>query len=148
MTPKLIKTEAEYREALARLGDIFLSEAGTPEGDEAELLAILVEHYEEKVHPIPQATPLAMIRFRMDQQSLSPADLVPFIGSLSRVNSVLEGKLALTLPMVKRLAPALKLPVHLLLSPSEGTGKSIQALPVKRNETKPESKAKAPSPAV
>lgn len=70
MNPKLIKTEADYEAALVRLDSIFEAEAGTPEGDEAELLTTLIELYEEKAHPMGMPTPLEAIQFRMEQQGL------------------------------------------------------------------------------
>ena len=58
MKPKIIKTEAEYEQALARLDAIFDAEPGTPEGDEAELLTALIEMYEEQVYPIDLPSPV------------------------------------------------------------------------------------------
>lgn len=113
--PRLIKTEAEYREAIARLEQISLAEPDTPEGDEAELLTVLTEHYEEKNPSIPPASQAAVLRFCMDQQELSKMDLVPYIGSVHKVNEVLEGKRPLSLSMIQKLAPALHISHHLLL---------------------------------
>ena len=77
MKPKLIKTEADYRTALARIEAIFDAKPGTPEGDELDLLATLVELYEEKAFPIGLPSPVDAIKFRMEQQGLKAKDLVP-----------------------------------------------------------------------
>lgn len=114
MKPKIIKTEAEYAQALARLDVIFDAEPETPEGDEAELLTALIEMYEERVHPMGMPTPLEAIQFRMEQQGLRAKDLIPYIGSASKVSEVLSGKRALSLSMIRNLVK-LGIPAEVLL---------------------------------
>ena len=70
MRPKLIKNEADYKIALARIEAIFDAKPGDPEGAELDLLSTLVEMYEEKTFPISLPDPLAAIQFRMEQQGL------------------------------------------------------------------------------
>jgi len=70
MTPKIIKTDDEHAAALARIDEIFAATPGTPEGDELELLCLLVEKYEETAFPIDLPDPVSAIRFRMEQQGL------------------------------------------------------------------------------
>lgn len=115
MKPKLIKTEADYEEALARIEEIFDANPGTPEGDELELLVTLVELYEEKVYPVELPDPVSAIRFRMEQQGLKAKDLVPYIGSASKVSEVLSGKRPLSLTMIRNLVNGLGIPAEVLL---------------------------------
>ena len=115
MTPKLIKTEADHAAALARLEEIFEAEPGTPEGDEAELLTTLIELFEEKSYPIDLPEPLEAIRFRMEQLGHKPKDLVPFIGSASKVSEVLAGRRGLSLSMIRNLSEGLGIPAGVLL---------------------------------
>ncbi len=115
MTMKLIKSEDDYTRALARLDELMDVEAGSLEGDELELLVTLIELYEEKVHPIELPDPLEAIRFRMDQSGLRQQDLVPFLGSRSRVSEVLNGKRPLTLKMIRALHNGLNIPAEVLL---------------------------------
>ncbi len=68
---KIIKTEAEHKAALARIEKIFETKPGAPEGDEFELLAALVEQYEEVATPIGWPDLVAALRFRLDQQKLN-----------------------------------------------------------------------------
>lgn len=119
MTPKLIKTEADHAAALARLEEIFEAELGTPEGDEAELLTALVELYEEKNFPIDPPEPLEAIRFRMEQQGLKRKDLVPFIGSESKVSEILSGSRGLSLNMIRNLSEGLAIPAGVLLGKAD-----------------------------
>ena len=77
MKVKVIKTESEYEAALARIEKLIDARRNTPQGDELELLSLLVHDYEERLYPIAKPDPVAAIRFRMEQQGLEPKDLVP-----------------------------------------------------------------------
>jgi HTH-type transcriptional regulator/antitoxin HigA len=115
MKPKVIKTEAEYGAVLARIEQLMDAKRNTPQGDELELLSLLVHDYEEKVFPIAKPDPIEAIRFRMEQQGLRPTDLVPFLGSRSRVSEVLSGRRNLTLKMIRALVRGLGIPAEVLL---------------------------------
>jgi HTH-type transcriptional regulator / antitoxin HigA len=115
MKPKLIKIKADYEAALVRIDEIFNSKPGTPEGDELDLLVTLVELYEEKVYPVDLPDPISAIRFRMDQQGLKAKDLVPYIGSASKVSEVLSGKRSLSLTMIRNLVNEFGIPADVLL---------------------------------
>ena len=115
MRPKVIKTHAEYEAALARLDELLGAVPGTVEGDEFELWVTLVEIYEEKHFPIDLPDPISAIRFRMEQAGLRQVDLVPYIGSRSRVSEVLNGKRKLSLSMIRRLHEGLGIPAEVLL---------------------------------
>ena len=115
MKPKIIKTEAEHAEAMARVEEIFDAKPGTPEGDELELLTMLVEQYENEAFPIDLPDPVAAIRFRMEQQGLKNKDVVRFFGSASKVSEVLSGQRSLSLTMIRNLADGLKIPAEVLI---------------------------------
>lgn len=110
-----IKTEEEYQEALNRLDRLFHSQPGTPEGDEAESLALLIENYESIHYPIEAPDPVEAIKIRMEELNLKQADLIGAFGSRSRTSEVLNRKRKLTLEMVRRLSPVLHLPTDLLI---------------------------------
>ena len=115
MHPKVIKTEEEYESALGRIEELMDAEAETPEGDELELLGTLVEVYEEKHYPITLPDPIDAIRFRMEQAGLKQQDLVPYLGSPSKVSEVLSGKRTLSLKMIRALHTGLGIPAEALL---------------------------------
>ena len=115
MYPKILKTEAEYDSALARVAELMSAKLGTPEGDALELWSFLVEDYEDREYPIPLPDPVSAIRFRMEQQGLKYADLIPYIGSKSKVSEVLNGKRPLSLTMIRRLHEGLGIPADVLL---------------------------------
>jgi HTH-type transcriptional regulator/antitoxin HigA len=119
MKPKLIKTEKEYQAALKRIEKLMDAKPQTHHGDELELLATLVELYEREHEPIPPPKPLEAIRFRMEQEGLKPKDLIPFIGSRSRVSEVLSGRRPLTLKMIRNLRRGLGIPAESLLGGME-----------------------------
>jgi len=115
MKPKVIKSEKDYEATMARVEEIFDAKPGTAKGDELELLLLLVEKYEEKVFPIGLPDPITAIRFRMEQQKLKPKDLVPYIGSKSKVSEVLSGQRELSLTMIRKLVTGLGIPSEVLL---------------------------------
>ena len=110
-----IRTEEEYNAALARIDEIFHAEIGTPEGEELDALADLVELYEDKHYPMEMPDPISAIEFRMDQAGLTPRDLIPYIGSRAKVSEVLAGKRDLTMSMARALHKHLGIPADVLL---------------------------------
>ena len=116
MTIKPIRNERDLRAAFKRLDVIFQAAAGTPEAEEMEILTTLIEAFENKHYPVSPPDPVEAIKFRMEQQGLSPADLRPYIGASGRVSEVLNRKRPLSLRMVKRLHDGLRIPYESLLA--------------------------------
>lgn len=119
---KIIKTEEEYDAAIQRLHSLLdLSpEPGSREGDEIELLTLLLGNYEERtVEPFQAVSAVEAIRFRMEQLDLRQQDLVPYLGAASRVSEVLSGKRSLTVPMIRALHERLGIPIKALLGTEE-----------------------------
>ena len=110
-----IRTKRDYERALRRIETLMDADPGTDEGDELEVLATLVEVYEEKHFPVGAADPVEAILFRMDQQGLERKDLEPFIGSRHRVSEVLNRKRGLSLDMIRRLHAGLGIPLQVLV---------------------------------
>src|SRR5215470_20184155 len=117
---RAIRSEADYEAALARIDDLMDAESGTPEGEELDVLTDLVELYEAKHVPMGFPNPLGAIRFRMEQSGLSPRDLIPFMGSRSKVSEVLSGKRPLTMQMARALHANLGIPADVLLQQPGG----------------------------
>ena len=116
MTIKPVRTDADLKLASKRLEKIFQAQEGTPQAEEMEVLVTLIEAYENKHYPIQAADPVEAIKFRMEQQGLTPRDLEPFIGPSGRVSEVLNHKRPLSLRMVKRLHDGLRIPYESLLA--------------------------------
>ncbi|MBE0660859.1 MAG: helix-turn-helix domain-containing protein [Bacteroidales bacterium] len=116
MNIKLLKTEKDYENALERLDQIFDAPENTPEGDEAELLSILIEKYEDEYYPIEAPDPIEAIKFRMEQMGMSNKDLAEIIGYKSRVSEIFSGKRKLTLAMIRNLHHKLKIPYESLMA--------------------------------
>ena len=114
---KPIRTEADYERSLSRLEALMDAEVGTSAGDELDVLASLIERYEDEQFPIVAPTPLAAIRFRMEQQNLTPRDLAPYIGSRARVSEVLSGTRPLSIDMIRALSQHLGIPADVLIRP-------------------------------
>lgn len=114
---KLIKTEKEYEAALEeveRLIDID-PKLGTNNYDKLELLSHLISEYEDEYYPIDLPDPIEAIKFRMDQQNLTQKDLIPYIGSASKVSELLNKKRPLSLNMIRALHKGLGIPAEVLL---------------------------------
>jgi HTH-type transcriptional regulator/antitoxin HigA len=116
MRTKIIKTEKEYEQTLKRFEELFDSIPGTDEGDEAELLALLIEKYEDEHFPIDPPNPLEAIKFRMEQMNLKQKDLASILGYKSRVSEIFSKKRKLNLRMIRELHKKLKIPYEALLN--------------------------------
>ena len=116
-----LRTEKEYERALARVSELMNRLPERAEGmngsEEAEFkrLVALIERYEDEHYPIGDPSPIGAIEFRMDQEGLSPRDLVPMIGSPTQVDEVLSGKRAITPAMARALHARLGIPLEVLL---------------------------------
>ncbi len=115
MEIKAIKTEQDYNQALKRLEIIFHAEIDSLEGDEAEVLSILIEKYEEKHYPIAMPDPIEAIKFKMEQMGMKQKDLAEIVGFTSRVSEILNRKRKLTLSMIRKLNTALHIPTEVLV---------------------------------
>ena len=110
-----IRSEEDYKAACARILELMDAEADTPEGDELDVLADLVEHYEDKHYLIGMPSVISAIEFRMDQAGLTRRDLIPFIGSRQKVSEILTGKRDITMSMARALHKHLGIPADVLL---------------------------------
>lgn len=115
MNIKPIRSDADLQSAFHRLQEIFQAEECTPQADEMEILATLIEAYENRHYPINPPDPVDAIKFRMEQQGLTPRDLEQYIGPSGRVSEVLNRKRPLSLHMIK-LHDGLHIPYESLLS--------------------------------
>lgn len=116
MNIKAIKTEEDYNSALNRLEQIFHALVNSPEGDEAEILTILIEKYEEEHYPIDAPDPIEAIKFRMEQMNMNKTELAQILGYKSRVSEIFSRKRKLTLSMIRNLHEKLKIPYESLLA--------------------------------
>lgn len=115
MTLKPIKTEEDYNQVLERLSQIFDAKPNTKEGDELEILGILVEKYENENFPIELPDPIEAIKFRMEQLNYSQNDLAEVIGLKSRASEILNKKRKLSLEMIRKLSEKLHIPSEVLI---------------------------------
>ncbi len=115
MTIKTIKTKKDYQNALKRLELIFDSKIGSTEGDELEILGILIEKYENEHFPIGFPDPIEAIKFRMEQMGYNQTDLAKVVGLKSRASEILNKKRKLTLEMIRLLHVSLNIPTEVLV---------------------------------
>ncbi|MCP4123898.1 MAG: transcriptional regulator [Bacteroidetes bacterium] len=115
MNLKPIKTEKDYNKALNRLEEIFDAELESKDGDELELLSILIEKYEEENYAIDLPDPIEAIKFRMEQLGINQKELSNIVGYKSRVSEILNRKRKLTLKMIRNLKDKLSIPSDVLI---------------------------------
>lgn len=115
MNIKPIKSKRDYNIALERLEIIFEAKKGTAEGDELEILSMLIENYEMKNFEISNPDPIEAIKFRMEQLGYDQGDLAKIVGLKSRASEILNKKRKLTLGMIRKLQSALHIPAEILV---------------------------------
>lgn len=116
MKLKPIKSENDYRSALKRLEVIFDAPLDSQEGDEAEILSLLIENYENEHYPIMPPDPIEAIKIRMEELNLRQKDLVGIIGGKSRVSEILNRKKKLTVDMIRELERILQISASVLVN--------------------------------
>ncbi len=115
MNIKPIRTKKDYEQALARLEVIFDSKKGTDEGDELEILGMLIENYENENFPVGFPDPVEAIKFRMEQLGYNQTDLANVVGLKSRASEILNRKRKLSLEMIRQLHDKLNIPTEVLI---------------------------------
>jgi len=110
-----IRTEADYEAALTDIERLFDAAPNTPAGDRLEVLATLVEAYEEQHYSIPAPDPIEAIQYYMESRGLCRRDLEPYLGSRARVAEVLNRKRPLSLEMIRRLHIGLGIEAEILI---------------------------------
>lgn len=116
MEIKPIKTEKDYDKALERLELVFDAAPDSKEGDEAEILSLLIENFENKHYPIEAPDPIEAIKIRMEEMNLKQKDLIGVIGGKSRVSEILNKKKKLTVEMIRELERILHISASVLVN--------------------------------
>ena len=117
MEIKPIRTNADHERALLEIQRLWGAKEGTADGDRLDVLATLVDAYEQKHFPIDAPEPIEAIRFRLEQQGLDERALVGVIGGRSRVYEVMQRKRPLSLDMIRRLHERFGIPAEVLIRP-------------------------------
>ena len=115
MEISIIKNEKQYKTYLDRMNEIFHAAEGTAEGEELDLLALVLEKYEDEHYPIEAPDPIEAIRFMMDQMGLDDNDLGKILNSRSRASEILNKKRKLSIAHIRKLTEYLKIPADVLI---------------------------------
>lgn len=114
-----IRTKANYEAALKEIERLWGARFGTPPGDRLDILATLIEAYEDEHYPMDPPDPIEAIKFRMEQQGLTRKDLEGILGTRTRVAEVLNGRRGLSINMIRRLHDKLGIPAEVLIRPTK-----------------------------
>ena len=115
MNIKPIKTEQDYQDAIKRLEVVFDAAPNTPDGDELEIIGILIDNFEKTHFPVDLPDPIEAIKFRMEQLDYSIQDLAQIIGLKSRVGDILNKKRKLSINVIRKLHNLLQIPTDVLV---------------------------------
>jgi len=113
---KEIKTEEEYDKAMERFDKIFEAKKGTPEGEELDLLADLIEKYDKEHYPIPPSIPIEALKFAIENLNIKQKDLIDVFGNRKRLSEMLSGKRKVTHDMIRKLHKKLNIPAETLIA--------------------------------
>lgn len=116
MDIKPIRTKRDYLRALRRIDELWGAAEGTAAGDELDVLATLVDAYENDHFPIEPPDAVSAIRFRLEEMGLKQSDLAEIVGGRNRASEIMRGKRRLTVRMIKSLHEKLKIPVETLIN--------------------------------
>ena len=121
-----VRTDAEHEAALREIEALWGAAEGSVEGDRLDVIATLVEAYEDQRWPLDEIDPVEAIEAAMAYEGRTRADLGRLIGA-SRATEVLQRKRALTLPMIRKIASKWHVPARLLVKDYELVPKSRTA---------------------
>ena len=116
MNIRPIRTEQDHQSALDRVDVLWGAEIGSVEGDELDVLVTLIVAFETKQYPMAQPDPVEAIKFMMEQQGLTPGDMVRYLGKSRQVADILNRKRKLTLSMIRNLHQGLQIPLESLIA--------------------------------
>jgi HTH-type transcriptional regulator/antitoxin HigA len=125
MNPRVIKTDADHKRAIEEVANLIVLDPapGSDEAERLDLLSLLIEKYEMEKFRIGRPDPKEAIKFRMEEGGLKQRDLIPFIGSKSKVSEVLSGKRPLTVSMIRALHHGLGIPAEVLVQETQEENK-------------------------
>jgi HTH-type transcriptional regulator/antitoxin HigA len=116
---KPIRSESDYHQAMQALATLWGAAEGSPESDQLDILATLIEKYEAQNFPMDSPDPVDAILFRMAQQGLTRKDLEPMLGTRNRVSEVLNRRRGLSIEMIRAVHDGLRIPAEILIKPSK-----------------------------
>lgn len=121
-----IRTDEDHRAALAEIERLWNYPENTPENDKLDVLAILVEAYEEKRWPTVAVSPLDILRTAISDDGRSQKELAELLGSRPQASDLLNGRRRMSLDMARKISTAWHIPIQLLVAPYELKGRSTQ----------------------
>src|ERR1700693_528852 len=129
MDIKPIRSESDYERALRRVEELWDSPKGSAESDELDILATLIEAYEQGHYPIELPDPIEAIKFRLEQKGKNSSALIGVIGQRTRVYEVMQGKRPLSLNMIRNLNQKFGIPAEVLIRPTRRGRRAARHLP-------------------
>ena len=112
-----LRSDMDHTAALTEIERLWEAPEGSQDADTLEVLAILVEDYENKFWPIPKASPVEILKYAISEMGRSQKQLAELLGSRSRASELLNGKRRLTIDVAHKISTAWHIPAQLLIAP-------------------------------
>ena len=110
-----IKNIADYQATLERIYELMDAKPDTPEGDELEVLALMVDAWEDTHHPIDDPDPIEFLKNVMEFQGYGQKDLAVLLNSRPRASEILNRQRPLSLSMVRKISQEWQVPAEPLI---------------------------------
>ena len=123
MTIRPIRNEADHKAALVRIEGLWGAPDSTPESDELDILAILVEEFESRTYPFETLEPVPFLVAHMEATGRTQADLAKLLGSAPRASEVLGRRRSLSKEMIHALQEQWGIPASIMIKPYATEGK-------------------------
>ncbi len=120
-----LRNKTDYEAALNRVEGLMSAEPGTTQGDELELLTMLVERYEQRHHAIEAPDPVEFLKNTMEFRGIGQNSLALVLKSRSRASEILNRRRPLTLDQIRKIASAWQVPSDALIGQYEVVGDSV-----------------------
>jgi HTH-type transcriptional regulator/antitoxin HigA len=132
---KTLKSEKDYKAAVKRIDELIDAERTDAVFNELNLLAMLVEQYEEEFYPMPEASPLEILKFMMEMKEIKQQDLIPILGTKGNVSKILSGKAKIQLDDIQPLSVLLGIPMEALIPKEKTYPKHIEPFALHAEES-------------
>lgn len=114
-----IRNDDDHAAAVREIEKLWGAPVGTDDGDKLDILATLVEKYEETRWPnVDASDPIDLLNYAIEELGHSQAELAELLGSRSRASELLNRRRPLTVEMIQKISQAWKIPADLLVRPS------------------------------
>ncbi len=116
-----IRTDADYDEAAREVERLWGAAPGSPDGDKLDVLATLLQAYDDAHHPVADLSPVEVLAYAVTEMGRSQRDLAELLGSRSQASDLLLGRRRISLDLAQKISAAWRIPIQMLVKPYDLT---------------------------